>query len=90
MSLLDKLFHRDLPPDAPATNATVQRRIKAVPDHELSMWLDNASASLGRNASKGFRAEREEDQAAYFAEAEMDAEASLLMVQEIRARRGLR
>lgn len=89
MGLLDRFVERAPDAGASTDHATIQRRVKAIPDHELATWIDNAVVSCGRNVTHGLRAEREEDQFAMLAEAEMDAEALLAMVKEIRARRGL-
>lgn len=89
MGLLDRFVERAPTTDAPASHATIQRRVKSIPDHELATWIDNAVVSCGKNVTHGLRAEREEEQFAMLAEAEMDAETLLAMVKEIRARRGL-
>lgn len=89
MGLLDRFVERDPRTDVSPDHATIQRRVKSILDHELATWIDNAVVSCGRNVTHGLRAEREEEQFAMLAEAEMDAEALLAMVKEIRARRGI-
>lgn len=89
MGMLDRLIQRAPEVSTPQADDTTLRRLASLPDAELAIWIDNTAAALGRDASKGFRAERVEEQAAYFAEAEISAEAALHMVREIRKRRNL-